>query len=64
MPIDYDVTLAGPKGEGRLAVTTHRSGFENPKLDSAILTGPDGRRYDLLKHRQLPGVSTAPDTSI
>lgn len=60
----YIVTLQGPKGEGRLAVTTHQSGFDNPKLDSAILTGPDGRRYDLLKHQQLPGTGTAPDTSI
>jgi hypothetical protein len=60
----YLVTLAGPKGEGLLAVTTHRSGFDNPKLDSAILTGPDGRRYDLLKHQQLPRENTAPDTSI
>src|SRR6476661_2317105 len=44
----YDVTLEGPKGEGHLAVTSHQSGLEGWKLDSAILTGPDGRRYDLL----------------
>ena len=61
----YEVTLEGPKGEGRLAVTSHHSTFGSPKLDSAILTGPDGRRYDLLKHQQLPGDGTArPDTSI
>jgi hypothetical protein len=61
----YDVSLQGPKGEGRLAVTSHQSGFGQPKLDSAILTGPDGRRYDLLKHQQLPDDGTTrPDTSI
>jgi hypothetical protein len=61
----YQVTLEGPKGEGHLAVTSHHSGFGSPQLDSAILTGPDGRRYDLLKHQQLPDDGTArPDTSI
>lgn len=60
----YDVTLQGPKGEGHLAVTAHQSGAEGWKLDSAILTGPDGRQYDLLKHRQLPSPSDRPDTSI
>jgi hypothetical protein len=62
---DYQVTLEGPKGEGRLAVTSHQSGFGGFKLDSAILTGPDGRRYDLLKHQVLPSDDSArPDTSI
>src|SRR6267154_4586404 len=50
---DYDVTLEGPKGQGHLIVRSHRPEFGPPKLDSAILTGPDGRRYDLLKHQQL-----------
>lgn len=50
----YQVLLEGPKGEGHLAVTAHHSTFGPPSLDSAILTGPDGRRYDLLKHRLLP----------
>lgn len=59
----YVVTLEGPKGEGRLAVTSHRSGFEAPNLDSAILTGPDGRRYDLLRHQPLPPEGRS-DTSI
>lgn len=60
----YELTLAGPKGRGRLAVTTH-TGFDGPKLDSAILTGPDGRRYDLLQHRLLPGKdSSAIENSI
>ncbi|HWA68481.1 MAG TPA: hypothetical protein VG821_01445 [Rhizomicrobium sp.] len=59
----YDVTLEGPKGQGHLAVTAHE-GRAGPKLDSAILTGPDGRRYDLLKHQALPGGGDRPDTSI
>jgi hypothetical protein len=61
----YDVILEGPKGEGQLAIIEHHSGFGAPQLDSAILTGPDGRRYDLLKHQELPGDgNTRPDTSI
>ena len=59
----YDVALEGPKGEGRLSVTAH-SGLTGPQLETAILTGPDGRRYDLLKHQLLPGSGSAPDTSI
>jgi hypothetical protein len=62
---DYHVTLEGPKGEGHLIVRSHRSSLGPPSLDSAILTGPDGRRYDLLKHQQLPDDGTMrPDTSI
>jgi len=61
----YDVLLDGPKGEGHLAVTTHQPSFGPPSLDSAILTGPDGRRYDLIKHRELPDDRTErPDSSI
>ena len=61
----YEVLLEGPKGEGHLAVITHQRSFGPPALDSAILTGPDGRRYDLIKHRQLPGDRTErPDSSI
>jgi len=60
----YEVTLEGPKGEGHLAVTSH-TGINGLKLDSAILTGPDGRRYDLIKHQELPSDGiTRPDTSI
>ena len=59
----YEVVLEGPKGEGHLAVTTHQPSFGPPTLDSAILTGPDGRRYDLIKHRELPG-DGRPDGSI
>ena len=61
----YDVVLEGPKGEGHLAITEHHSTFHAPVLDSAILTGPDGRRYDLMKHQELPGGGNAtPDNSI
>jgi hypothetical protein len=61
----YELTLEGPKGEGHLAVSEHHSPFQPPKLDSAILNGPDGRRYDLLKDQELPtNDSRAPDTSI
>ena len=59
----YEVLLEGPKGEGHLAVTAHQPDFGPPALDSAILTGPDGRRYDLIKHRELPG-DGRPDSSI
>jgi hypothetical protein len=62
---DFDVMLEGPKGEGRLAVRSHHTIFGPPVLDSAILTGPDGRRYDLLKHQRLPDDGIVrPDTSI
>ena len=61
----YEVVLEGPKGEGHLAITEHHSGFGAPVLDGAILTGPDGRRYDLMKHQELPGDgNAAPDNSI
>jgi hypothetical protein len=46
-------------------VTAHHSTFGPPSLDSAILTGPDGRRYDLLNHRPLQGGPIVrPDNSI
>ena len=61
----YQVLLEGPKGEGHLAVTAHHSTFGEPSLDRAILTGPDGRRYDLLKHQPLPDDGNVrPDNSI
>ena len=53
----YDLALEGARGEGHLAVTAHAD-TSGPHLDSAILTGPDGRRYDLLKHQLLPGNGT------
>ena len=50
----YAVTLEGYKGEGRLDVTAQREKGRT-RLDRAILTGPDGRRYDLLgRPRPLP----------
>jgi len=61
---DFDVALEGPKGEGHLAVTSHHTTFGPPVLDSALLTGPDGRRYDLLTHEELPSGVVRPDTSI
>jgi len=61
----YRVLLEGPKGEGHLAVRAHHATFGPPTLDSAILTGPDGRRYDLIKHARLPGDAVVrPDNSI
>lgn len=59
----YEVTLEGSKGEGRLSVRAH-TGAGPPVLDSAILTGPDRRRYDLLKHQILPGDTPVIDNSI
>lgn len=56
----YAVTLEGPRGEGHLAVTSHQD-VGGPRLDSAILIGPDGRRYDLLQDGRKPDT---PDTSI
>jgi hypothetical protein len=53
----YVVTLEGRKGEGRLAVTAHRDKGRT-RLDRAILTGPDGRRYDLLGHPRAPPDNT------
>jgi hypothetical protein len=61
----YQVLLEGPKGEGHLAVKSHHTAFGRPVLDSSLLTGPDGRRYDLLTHEELPGDGVVkPDTSI
>lgn len=57
----YDMMLEGARAQGDLEVTVHADAA-GPHLDSAILTGPDGRRYDLLKHQLLPGNGT--DTSI
>ncbi len=60
----YVVTLDGPKGRGQLAVSG-QTGLGGAKIDSAILTGPDGRRYDLLKRQLLPDASgTLIDNSI
>jgi hypothetical protein len=59
---DYVVTLRGSKAEGRLAIdATVRRGRVH--IDSMILTGPDGERYDLLHHVVTPP-SGGPTTSI
>ena len=50
----YELQLSGPKGRGTLAVTASGQGAKS-KIDSMILTGPDGRRYDLLHDTALPG---------
>ncbi len=60
---NFDVLLEGPKGVGYLDVRSRHTVFGTPRLDSAILTGPDGRRYDLLRHLPLPD-DGRPDTSI
>ena len=53
----YDMQLEGSRAKGDLEITAHADAA-GPHLDSAILTGPDGRRYDLLKHQILPGDGT------
>jgi hypothetical protein len=55
----YVLQLAGSKGLGSLEVTAHSEGPDS-KIDSMILTGPDGRRYDLLRDTALPGKSGTP----
>ena len=57
----YLLELSGAKGNGTLEVTSHGRGAQ-AKIDRLILTGPDGRRYDLLKDTVLPG--GPPDQSI
>jgi hypothetical protein len=50
----YVLQLAGSKGFGTLDVTAHAEGAQS-KIDAMILTGPNGRRYDLLHDTTLPG---------
>ena len=49
----YVVRLAGGRGEGRLAVTAH-SEKGRLTVQSMILEGPRGTRYDLLHHLVQP----------
>ncbi len=49
----YVLRVEGPRGVGTLDVSS--SGNAAPKIESMILTGPDGRRYDLLTNAPLPG---------
>jgi hypothetical protein len=55
----YTLELSGAKGRGTLEVTSHGRGAQL-KIDSMILTGPDGSRYDLLADKIL----SVPDGSI
>jgi hypothetical protein len=57
----YALELSGAHGQGRLEVTAHSERGAS-KIDNMILTGPNGRRYDLLHHTTLPG--GPPDDSI
>jgi hypothetical protein len=52
----YVLQLEGPRGAGTLAVTSHTESGQ-AKIDSMVLTGPDGRHYDLLHHGPVPGDS-------
>lgn len=54
----FVLRLEGPRGQGRLAVTAHTEGRE-AKIDSLMLTGPDGQKYDLLHHAPPPNGSGA-----
>ena len=57
----YLLSLSGPRGNGSLEVRSH-GGRNGPELDRATLIAPDGRRYDLLHHRVLPGERDLDDT--
>ena len=50
----YILRVEGPKGTGTLDVSSQADGAK-PQIESMILTGPDGRRHDLLKNRSLDG---------
>ena len=58
----YVVDLTGSKASGRLAIESHiESG--RVRIDSMILSGPDGERYDLMHH--MPALPRGgPTTSI
>ncbi len=51
---EYRLRVEGPKGAGTLDVGSSSQGAK-PKIESMILTGPDGQRYDLLTDTPLPG---------
>jgi hypothetical protein len=56
---EYTLLLQGARAMGTLSVATG-SGAGRAKIESMILTGPDGRRYDLLTDTPLPGNGTTP----
>jgi hypothetical protein len=49
----YVLRLEGPRGIGTLAVTSHMEAAR-AKIETLMLTGPDGQRYDLLHHAPVP----------
>ncbi len=51
---DYRLVLQGSRAMGTLEVTTG-SGTGRARIETMILTGPDGQRYDLLTDTVLPG---------
>jgi hypothetical protein len=58
----YVVGLTGSKASGTLAIESHiQSG--QVRIDSMILSGPDGERYDLMHHLPVPS-RHGPTTSI
>jgi Cytochrome oxidase complex assembly protein 1 len=58
---DYIVALSGSRASGTLAVEAEMD-HGHLHVDSMILTGPDGDRYDLMQHTIAP--SNNPTTSI
>ena len=59
----YTVDLEGSRGSGTLDIDSHTD-QGGVKIDSLRLTGPDGRRYDLLNHSLLPSAPGSIDNSI
>ena len=57
----YQVALTGSKASGSLTVESDFAGGQ-AHIETMILTGPDGARYDLMHHTIAPG--SAPTTSI
>jgi hypothetical protein len=60
---EYSVDLEGSLGNGTLDVRSHTD-QGGVKFDALRLTGPDGRRYDLLNHSVLPAAPDSIDNSI
>jgi len=62
---EYTLLLQGARAMGTLSVATG-GGPGRAKIESMILTGPDGRRYDLLTDKPLPdnGTTMSPDDTI
>ena len=58
---DYTVTLRGSKASGTLSVDADIE-HGHVRINSVILTGPDGDRYDLMHHTIAP--TARPTTSI